>query len=325
MKTLKKLLSALLVGMATQVSAAPAFPNKTVSIVVPYGPGSGADTLARVLAEQLAPVLKVPVIVENHEGAGGTIGTQYVAKSKPDGYTLLFHTNAFLVAPELFPTPPYRLNQFRPVSKFGVLELAIVSSATLPYKTFDEMIAYAKAHPEKAHYATSGKGAASHLESARVMSRQKGVMIEDVPYKNVGQALTDTLAGRVLFYVPVLAATMPHINDGKLNVLAAGGRKRSAMLPNAPSIAEVMGSDSPEYTDWLTAWYGMMAPAGTPDDVVQVLYDAIAQAVQTPQVKDRLAAIGGRVALMNPKDFQAEMTVQAKEWATLVKDFDIRN
>ena len=323
MKIARVLIASLICALAASVSlpaAAQPFPSRPIKVIVPFGPGSGSDQLARVVADRLTEQLKVAVVVENKEGAGGIIGTQIVAKSPPDGYTIVLVSNPVTIAPHLQPIPPFdAVKDFVPIAKIGKVPLGVITSASSPFNTLPEMIAYMKANPGKASYATSGKGAQSHLEAALLMERY-GVKAQDVPYKSTAQALTDTMTGEVVFYVPGLSAAMPNVKAGKLKVIMTGGSKRLAGLPDVPTAAEATGTPGYEFP----AWFGFLAPAGTPPDVVNKLYEEIAKAMDSPQAKERMAALGAEIVVVPPQQFSAELRSETEKWGKLIKALDIK-
>lgn len=302
-------------------AAAQSYPSKPIKLVVPFGPGSGSDLLGRVVGERLSEQMNVPVVVENREGAGGVIGTQYVAKGVPDGYTILLVANALTIAPHLQATPPFDpLKDFAPIAKIAVIPLAVVTSVSSPYTTMKDMIAWFKANPGRGNYASSGKGSPSHLEAAQIVQTYE-LAVQDVPYKNVGQAMTDTIAGQVNFYIPVLPAAMAHVKAGKLRVLATGALNRSPQFPDVPTVSEVLGIPGYE----VSAWFGFVAPAGTPQEIVNRVYEEIAKAMGSPQVREKVAGIGSEVTLLDPQKFAAQIRNDNAKWGKLVKSLGIRN
>jgi len=229
-------------------------------------------------------------------------------------------SNPVTIAPQLQPTPPFdAVKDFAPIAKIGKVPLGIITSASSPFNTVPEMVAYLKANPAKASYATSGKGAQSHLEAAQLMHTY-GVKAQDVPYKSTAQALTDTMTGEVAFYVPGLSAAMPNIKAGKLRLLATGSSKRSSQLPDVPTIAEATGTPGYEFG----AWFGFLAPAGTPPEIVNKLADEIAKAMESTQAKERMAALGAEIAVVPPAQFTQELRSESEKWGKLIKALDIK-
>jgi tripartite-type tricarboxylate transporter receptor subunit TctC len=299
---------------------AQAWPARPIKLVVPFGPGSGSDLLARVMGERLGEQLNVPAVVENKEGAGGIIGTQYAAKLPGDGYNLVLVSNAVTIAPQLQSRLPFDIaKDFTPVAKIAVIPLAVITSASSPYQSFDEMVAWLKANPAKANYASSGTGAQSHLEAAQLM-RAYGVEAQHVPYKSTGQAMTDTMTGAVAFYVPGLGSALPNIKAGKLRALAVGGNARAASVPDVPTVNEVTHSKDYE----VAAWFGILAPAGTPADIVNRLHTEIAKAMQSPQVRDRLPTLAAERLDVGPQEFDRELRAEYDKWGKLIRALNIK-
>jgi tripartite-type tricarboxylate transporter receptor subunit TctC len=211
------------------------------------------------------------------------------------------------------------VKDFVPIAKIAVIPLSIITSASSPYATFAEMVAYLKAHPDKANYASSGKGAQSHLEAAQLM-HDFGVTAQHVPYKSTAQAMTDTMTGAVAFYVAALGAGMPNIRAGKLRSLAVGGDKRASSLPDVPTVNEA--TKATKYD--VAAWFGILAPAGTPADVVGRLHIEIAKAMESPQVRERLPALGAEALQVGPQQFDRELRAEHEKWGKLIKTLAIK-
>jgi len=313
-------LIALFALAASTTALAQGYPTRPIKLIVPFGPGSGSDLLARVLAERLTEQMKQPVVVENREGAGGLIGAGLAAKSPADGYTIVLVSNAITIAPQLQANPPFDLmKDFVPIAKIAIIPLAIITSSQSPFTTFQEMVTYLKANPAKANYASSGNGAQSHLEAAQLM-HNLGVTVQHVPYKSTGQAMTDTVTGAVSFYVPGLGAALPQIKAGKLRVLAVGGNKRQPSVPDAPTVNEVMGATTYD----VAAWFGILAPAGTPGDVVNKLQSEIARAMDSAQVREKLPTIGAEVLQVGSQQFDRELRAEHDKWGSLIRTLQIK-
>lgn len=278
-------------------------------------------TLARIIGERLAEQVKQSVVVENREGAGGVIGTQFVAKARPDGYTLVMVSNGVTIVPYLYATPPFDvIKDFTPVGKLTYNPLVMVTSAGAPFKTFTEMLAWIKANPGRASYATSGKGAQSHLEAAQLM-HVAGLTVPDVPYKSTAQALADTVSGTVSFYIAGLAPMTAQIKAGKLRALAVGGNRRAEALPDVPTMIEASNNPAND----LVSWVGMLAPAGTPANVITKLYDELAKATDTPASREKIGGLSAGVALVNPQQTAAQLKAESEKWGALVKALNIKN
>jgi tripartite-type tricarboxylate transporter receptor subunit TctC len=307
-------------ALAAGAAQAETYPDKPIRIVVGFGPGSGADTVARVIGERLAERLKVAVIIDNREGAGGAIGTAGVAKAPADGYTLLLGASTMTVSPHLQSGVTYdAVKDFVPIVKVAELPLLLITSPQSPYKTLKEMVAYAKEHPGKLSYATSGRGSPSHL-SVELIRQATGIDVVAVPYKNVGQAMTDAIAGTVSFYFPALPGALPHVKAGKVRALALGAVQRSAKLPEVPTLAEELGVSGLE----VITWYGFFAPSGTPREVTARLATEVAKVLESAETRDKLAATGVDVAVAPADAFAAIVRADSARYGTLVRDLGLR-
>jgi tripartite-type tricarboxylate transporter receptor subunit TctC len=322
MNMTKKFLAALALGCASVASALaqPSYPDKSIRLVVGFGPGSGADTIARVVAERLADRLKVSVIVENREGAGGSIGTTAVAKATADGYTLLLGASPMTVTPHMQATPAYDpVKDFVPIIRVAELPLLLITNPNAPYNNLKELVAYAKQNPGKLSYATSGMGSPSHL-SVEMIKQSTGINVVSVPYKNVGQAMTDTLAGTVSFYFPAIPGALPQVKAGKARGLALGALRRSSKLPDVPTLSEELGAAGLE----VITWYGVLAPAGTPREITAKLYAEIAKVMDAPETREKLAATGVDVSVTNSDEFAAQVRADNTRYGKLVRELGLK-
>jgi tripartite-type tricarboxylate transporter receptor subunit TctC len=306
--------------MALQAARADTYPSHPIKLVVAYGPGSGADIMGRILAERLSQRLKTSVVVENREGAGGAIGTAYVAKAPADGYTILLAPTTLTVSPHMQNPPQYDVKDFAPIARVAVLPMTVVTSPNAPYKNFKEMIDYAKANPGKLNYATSGKGSPSHLEM-ELLRKRFNIDVRDVPYKNVGQAMTDTTSGQVSFYFPVFPAALPQITAGRVHALAYGGPKRAEQAPQIPTIAEQIGVPGYE----ASVWYGLVAPAGVPRDVLDRLASETLKVLEDKDVQQRVAKMGAEVSPMATAQFTSFVNRENTKWAELVSELGLKD
>jgi tripartite-type tricarboxylate transporter receptor subunit TctC len=282
------------------------FPNRPITFIVPFPPGGGNDTLGRVFAIAMEKVLGQTILVENRPGAGSTIGMDVVAKSKPDGYTLGVPAQASLTtAPLTLPNVPFDpLKDFTAVYNFGTVPVVVIVNAELGPKTLKELIDYAKTHPGKLNYSSAGSGTGSHFYGAS-FTGITGIAGETVhiPYQGGAEAAMAVAAGEVQFYVGGLSGTMTGaIDSGKVIGLALSGDKHVAQLPNVPTYAE---AGLPEYS--MMGWYGLVAPAGTPSEIVDKLNKAATEAAKTPEVMKVLEAQGLSPNEQAPADFQAEI------------------
>jgi tripartite-type tricarboxylate transporter receptor subunit TctC len=294
------------------------YPTRPVTMVVPFGPGTSTDVTARVIANTMSKSLGQPVIVENKPGAGGTIGTDYVAKSKADGYTLTFGSvGTFAINKALYSKLPHDpVKDFTLLSMPGYTPTLLVVRADAPYKTLDDLVQYARQNPDKVAFSSAGNGTSGHL-AGELLKTMADVSFMHVPYKQGGQALMAAISGEVdfMFYHPV--AVMPHVKAGKLRALASSSANRAAAAPDVPTIAE---SGYPGFN--LTAWYMLAAPAGIPADVKQKLVEASKAALQDPAVKKTLVSQGIEGEPLDAPELPAFINAEAEKWAKLVKQSD---
>ena len=292
----------------------PAWPNKPITLIVTYPPGGGADAMARLVAPKMAEALGQSVVVENRPGASGQIGASAVAKANPDGHTLMLDASSFAVNPALFPKLPYdSLKAFKPVGVMALFPNVVLVNAQVPVKNIPELIALAKSRKDAVSYASSGNGSAQHLAGALFESAAKVDMVH-IPYKGGGPALNDVIGGQVPLFFGNLASTLQHVQAGKLRALAVTSGKRATALPDVPTLAEagVPGSEIYE-------WNAIFAPAGTPEAVIDKLSEALNKAIENPEVKARIAQLGGEVQKGGPKAAQEFIQAQMALWARVVK------
>jgi len=296
------------------------YPNKPVRIIVPFSAGSGSDVFARTLGPKFTETWGQQIVVENREGAGGVIGAQLVAKAAPDGYTLLLGATPWAVAPSLYAKPPYdALKDFVPVGRIGFIPSVLVVHPTLPVNDVKALIKLAKAQPGKLDYSSSGKGAPSHLfvEYFKAMAK---VDIIEIPYKNTAQALTDVMGGQVMMNLPILAAALPHVRAGRLKALAVTSGKRAGVASDIPTMAESAGLPGYEAAQW----QGLIAPAGTPADIVTRVNAELNRALQLPDVKERIGNLGVEIATNTPQQFATDVRADIVKWDQLIKSLGIR-
>jgi tripartite-type tricarboxylate transporter receptor subunit TctC len=306
------LLSPLLI--ASPAAAADTYPSRPVHFIVPFGAGGPADVYARVLAQHLSEDLKQSFVVEDRPGAGSIIGTDAVAKSAPDGYTLLIMSNTHTTNESLIPHKPFELmRDFVPVAPINYSDLVMVVPASLPVTNLEEFIALAKKEPGKLNYASSGPGTPYHM-AGELFKAMSGTDIVHVPYKASGDARTAVLAGQVQMMFDAITTMGPLAKSGKVKALATTGSKRSAQMPDVPTVSE---AGVPGYE--ATIWLGVMAPKGTPDDVVKLLNSEIAKVVSRPDVKEAWAKQGAVPMLMSPPAFDAFLRKDIEKWAHVVQ------
>jgi tripartite-type tricarboxylate transporter receptor subunit TctC len=304
------------------ICAAPAaaqepFPSKTIRIVVGFAAGGAPDALARVVGDRLAQTFSQSVIVENRVGAAGNIAMAAVAKSAADGYTLaLVPVGNAAINPSLFPDLPYRLDQFAPITQIANVENVLVVSAKLPVKSVAELIALGK--QKELTYATPGAGRIAHL-AAELFARTAGLRVTHVAYRGFAPALTDVLRCEIGMMFAQLSTAKPLIDSGELRVLAIASAKRSAALPDVPTIAE---SGMPGFE--AVSWYALMAPAGTPDAVIAKLREGVIAAISAPEAKAALAAQGAQPVGNTPAELAAVIAADTARWGKVIRDADIK-
>jgi tripartite-type tricarboxylate transporter receptor subunit TctC len=312
--TLGRATVAAIYALLTAGALAQGYPAKPVKVVVPYPPGGPTDIVARVVSQKLAEQTGQQFLVENRAGAGGNIGAEAVARAPADGYTLLVATTAHAINPSLFKQLGYDLQKdFAPVSQLTGGPLVIVANPSLPAKNVQELIAAAKAQPGKLNYASSGNGQSTHL-SAELFSSMAGIKMNHVPYKDSAPALTDVIAGQADLMFDTMLSAMPQVKTGKLRALAVTSSARSPAAPDLPTVAE---SGLPGYE--AIAWNGLLAPAGTPRDVIAKLNAEVKKALDTPEVKERFAAQGFGAAWSPPEKYATFLQSELAKWAKVVK------
>jgi tripartite-type tricarboxylate transporter receptor subunit TctC len=299
---------------AALAAAAADYPTKPIRLIVPYPPGAGTDGTARIVAEALGSRLGQQVVVENKPGASGTIGTDYVAKSPADGYTLLWtSTDSMTAVPALRPKMPYKVpDDFSYIAKFAETGMSLVVSAKLPVTSVAELIAYARANPGKVTYGTSGVGGSPHLATL-LFDKYAGVTMTHVPYKGVAPALTDLLGGQIDFALLTPITIVPFLGSDKMRIIGITAASRHPLLPNAPTMIEV---GLPQAT--ATVWYGLFGPAKLPPLVMERLRKEIAAVADTPAVRDKMAAAGLQMAAQYGEDFEKSANDEFNQWKTIV-------
>ncbi|MBC7376801.1 MAG: tripartite tricarboxylate transporter substrate binding protein [Burkholderiaceae bacterium] len=307
-------------GLAAAVPAAAQaqaqnYPDRPITLVVPYTPGGQFDAHARLIAKRMSTLLNQQVIVDNKPGAGTTIGAEYVARAKPDGYTLLMAgATMFTIAPHTFASLRYKIDDFQTVSLLNQLPMALmVNPQVMPVKDFKEFVAYAKANPGKVNYATTGPGVATHLLGELTKS-QMGIDITPVHYKGTGPAMLDLLAGRVQATFDGVLSHAPMIKEGKEVALAISSEKRLPGAPNIPTFAEL---GYPALS--MASWAGIVVPKGTPPAIVEKLHQAVVAAVQSDEVNKRMVADATVPMSSTPAEFDALIKRDYDTWGNLIK------
>ncbi len=315
---MKRLIAIALV-FAALPAAAQTFPDKAIHIIVPFTAGSATDVVARSLAQAMSKNLGQPVVVENKTGAGGTIGAAQVAKSAPDGYTLLANSSAHTVNPSIYPNLSYdTMKDFMGVSLLAQLPNIMVTSPARGWKTATDAAKAAKAQPGKITYASAGVGSGTHM-NAEKFKLSAGIDALHVPYRGTPEALADTMGGRTdYFFSPVIAA-LSMVREGRVVALAAGSAKRSSVLPDVPTTEEA-GFKGSAYD----FWRGLFAPAGTPPAVIARLNAEVKKALESSEIKERLGALGTDIAPTTPAELDRIVERELKENAALVKEAGIK-
>ncbi len=289
-------------SLLTFDATAQVWPIKPLRAVVPVGAGSSTDIVHRVVLERLSALLGQPIVVENRAGAGGTVGSGVVAKSEPDGYTILAHGAAHTIAPALYKALPYHpARDFVAVAPVGISPSVLVVSPAKGMRSTADLVAAAKARPDALNFSSVGVGSATHLSAERFVS-SAGIQAVHVPFKGGAEATVEVIAGRVDFFFGPVALVLPHIRDGKLAGLAVNGSNRSAALPDVPTLREV-GIRDAEYP----IWFGLFAPAKTPSDIVSKLNRATLDVLQAPKVREKLGSLGVDGMVMTPAQFAAHV------------------
>lgn len=303
-------------------SAAPTagdYPVKPVRVIVSFAPGGATDIVARVVAQKLSENLERTFVVENHSGAGGVIGDSLVARAAPDGYTLLATSSTYAINPAVVSKLPFDpVKNFAPITLVAAAPFLLVVHPSVPATSVKELVALARRNPGKLDFASAGKGTAVHL-AVELFNNMAGITMTHIPYKGTGSALIDLIAGQVQLTFGNILSTRPHVKSGKLRALAVSSAKRSTALPELPTVSEagVAGYD-------VASWYAWLAPAGTPQPVVQRLNAEIVRAVRTPEITQRLASGGAELVASTPEQFGQRLATEIARWRKLVKETGIR-
>lgn len=304
-----------LVGPLAFAQAIGNYPSKPITLVVTYPPGGGADAMARLLAPKMSEALGQNVVVDNKPGAGGQIGAAAVAKAAPDGYTLMLDASSFAVNPSLYPKLPYDpMKAFKPVGVVALFPNVVLVNASFSAQNVSDLISIAKKTKDSLSYASSGIGSAQHLAGA-LFESATGVDMVHVPYKGGGPALNDVIGGQVPLFFGNLASTLQHVQSGKLRALAVTSAKRSSILPGVPTLSEagVKGAEIHE-------WNAVFVPAGTPQAVVTKIALALQLALDAPEVKQRIAQLGGEIQRSTPEQAQAFIEQQVSLWGRVIRE-----
>ncbi len=301
-------------GLLTQAEAQN-FPTRPITLVIPFAPGGSTSIIGRGIADKMSELLGEKIVVDNRPGAGGTVGTRAVARSDPDGYTLVLgYTGTLAIGPSLYKKAGYDPRKdFAPIGMIGNAPNSLVVHPSFPAKTVAELIAYAKANPGKVNFGSAGAGTASHI-TGEYFARSAGISLVHVPYKGTGLALVDLIGGHIPMAFAPIPASHPNVSGGTLRALAVTSTTRSSLMPDVPTLAEagLQGFDASLY-------YGLAAPAGTPRPIVDKLNKALRDALASDEVKRQLAADGTEITPGTPEDYADFIDKDAKKWSELVK------
>jgi tripartite-type tricarboxylate transporter receptor subunit TctC len=303
---------------ATHIAWAQPYPSRPVHLVVSVAAGGSPDIVGRLLAQQLSGQLGQPFVVDNRSGAAGNIGTEFVLKAAPDGYSLLLALSANAINASLYPDLPFNfIRDAAPVASIATIPLIMEVNPAVPAKTIPEFIAYAKANPGKINMGSGGVGSPLHV-AGELFKMMAGVDLVHVPYRSEALALPDLLAGQLQLLFGVMPASLGYVRSGKLHALGVTTAHRQDLLPDVPAISEFLpGYDA-------SGWYGMVAPAGTPDDVIDKLNKAINTALADKTIKQRFVDLGCNVFVGTPADFEKFIVSDTAKWAKVVKFADIK-
>jgi tripartite-type tricarboxylate transporter receptor subunit TctC len=311
--------AAALLASAAGAWAQDAWPTRPITMVVTYPPGGNADMVGRLVAPRMSEVLGQPIVVENKGGGAGQVGAGFVARSKPDGYTLMVDGGGYAINPALFPQLSYDPGKaFTPIGILGLFPLAVVVTPGHGAKTVAELLDMARAAPDTISYASPGTGSSQHLAGALLLQQSK-VSMTHVPYKGGGPAMADVMGGHVPVFIANLASSLPHIKAGKLRPLAVMASERSSVLPDVPTLAEAGVANAEAYE-----WNGMFVPSGVPPAVVARLGDALAKALESPEVKEKIASVGGQPFPGGTAGAPAFIREQTQRMARVIREGDIR-
>ncbi|WP_027579364.1 tripartite tricarboxylate transporter substrate binding protein [Bradyrhizobium sp. Ai1a-2] len=312
---LRAAIAALAVGTAFWPAQAQDYPNRPITLVIPFAPGGSTSIVGRGIADKMSELLGEKIVIDNRPGAGGTVGTKAVAKSDPDGYTLVLgYTGTLAIGPSLYKKAGYDPRKdFAPIGMIGNAPNSLVVHPSFPAKSVAELIAYAKQNPGKISFGSAGAGTASHI-TGEYFARSAGISLVHVPYKGTGPALVDLIGGHIPMAFAPIPASHANVSAGTLRALAVTSSTRSGLLPEVPTIAEagVTGFDASLY-------YGLAAPAGTPRPIVDKLNKVLRDALASDEVKRQLSSDGTEITPGSPEDYADFIDKDEKKWAQLVK------
>ena len=320
MKSITHVFSALILLLASAVAVAQPYPNRAIKVIIPFPAGGGTDIFARTVGQKLTENYKWTVVPENRPGAGGNLGIEAVSNSAADGYTIgLGQTSNLAINPTLYPKLPYEPSKdLTPIALVASSPLVIVVAANSPFKTFADIAAAAKAKPDQITYGSPGNGTVAHL-GMELLQKTAGINLQHIPYKGSAQALTDIVGGQIQIYASSVPTAMGQIKDGRLRAIAVTSLKRSASLPETPTIAE---SGWPGFE--AITWFGFVAPAKTPAPIIKELNANINFILKMPEVRSKLMGEGGEILGGTPEQFSALLNKDTARWARVIQDANVK-
>jgi tripartite-type tricarboxylate transporter receptor subunit TctC len=314
-----KWIGAVALCVAQHAALAQSWPSKPLKVIVPFTPGSGTDIMARTVSERLSAQLGQPIVVENRPGAGSTIGAGVVAKSDPDGYTILVNSSSHTVTPTTYPNQPYdTVRDFAGITPLGLIPNVLVIAPSKGIRSVGDLVKTAKAKPGSMNFASAGAGSATQLNAER-FRLGAGIEAVHIPFKGTPEALTEVMTGRVDYYFCPVVSVQQFLKDGKLLALAVGSTKRSTALPDLPTTVEA-GIPNSDYNFWV----GMFVPSKTPKSVVARLHEETVKALQSPDVRERMAKLGAEPMIFAPAQFDKYVQEEIAANAVLVKAAGIK-
>ena len=313
-------LFALLAALAAASAFAQPYPSKPIRLLLAFPPGGPTDINARIFAQKLGESMNQQVVVDNKPGAGGNIAAAEAAKSAPDGYTIFYNTSAISIAPSLYSKLNYDVaKDFTPVALTATVPLVLVINPAIPAKSVKELVAFAKANPAKMNYGSSGSGTITHLAGA-LFTAQMGLTMQHIPYKGSAPALVDVAGGQTQMMIDTINTILPYVKDNRLRALAIAIQRRSAALPDVPTLEEAANLPGFE----MSAWQGIVVPSGTPKEIISKLNAEINKAVQNPDLRQRLATLGAEPLGGTSEHYAEYIRTELLRWTKVVKDSGAR-
>jgi tripartite-type tricarboxylate transporter receptor subunit TctC len=318
MAVLRRLTFAAVAVLLAASAYAQQYPSRAIKLIVPWPPGGAVDTIGRLIAQTVSEPLGQPIVVDNRAGAAGAIGSDIVAKSEPDGYTILMGSTTVISINPVLQKLPYQPTDFAPITMVAFVPHMLVTNAQVPATSLKEFVAYVKAHPGQVSYASAGPGTPHHI-AGEMFKAMAGIDMLQVPYKGTGPAISDLLANRVQFMSVEAIAALPFVKNGRLRALGVATPKRSPLAPDVPTVAE---AGYPGFE--ITAWYGVVAPKGVPKQAADTLARSISKAIATPDFQEKLAGMGATPVGGTPEEFGKILERENDKWAKAVKAADIK-